>query len=68
MNKLITEMQEKSKVGNDEFMKLKPKYISFINDMISDFDYTEVDGFAEMYDVDEDTMRKLMNLNLKVTG
>ena len=68
MNELLNEMKQNSNVEkSSNFEKLKPKYLSFLEDMVNDFDYTEVDGFADMYKVSDSDMRKLMNLKVKVT-
>ena len=45
---------------------LKREYLEFIQDMISNFDYSNIDGFCEDNELSEDEVEELLSLRLKV--
>lgn len=43
------------------------KWVNFLNDRISEFDYTEIDTFIEDNNLNEDEIEYINSLSVKVT-
>ena len=47
--------------------KIIKKYCEFLEDMLNDFDYSNIDTFAEENNLSEDEIDQLLSLSIKVT-